>query len=123
MPFSAQQTNDGTVSVVVHGKSPSLFNRLVGGIYSWATAHGHTAIAGFLTRYMGAGEAATALRTGNIPNTGVDGNPRPTHFTSDEPMNDGRVAHISIYFRVWVPQVWIFRPGIPRTSTRPFPVS
>jgi len=28
------------------------------------------------------------------------------------------VAHISITHRKWVPQVWILRPGIPRTSDR-----
>lgn len=49
-------------------------------------------IAGFLTRYMGTGEAQTAKDTGEIPNVGVDGRPRPTHFTRDEPTNDAQAA-------------------------------
>jgi hypothetical protein len=37
---------------------------------------------------MGSGEAATARKTGEVPNTDVRGNPRPTHVTTDKPMND-----------------------------------
>lgn len=105
----AQQQNDGTPSVVVHAKGPSLLKRAVAGILSWAVANNHTLIAGFLTRYMGAGEAATALRTGSIPNTGADGNPRPTHFTSDEPMNDPN----AVQQRYTLPQTPAYRATVP----------
>ena len=69
-------------------QKPSLFQKLVGAIHSWAVANGHTALAGVLTRYMGTGEAATALKTGKIPNVGRDLTPRPTHLTPDKPMRD-----------------------------------
>lgn len=38
-----------------------------------------------ITRYMGRAEAETAKRTGEIPNVGRDGQPRPTHVTADAP--------------------------------------
>ena len=38
-----------------------------------------------ITRYMGKAEADTAARTGEIPNAGRDGQPRPTHVTTDAP--------------------------------------
>jgi hypothetical protein len=38
------------------------------------------------------GEANTAQDTGNIPNVGRDGKPRPTHVTTDKPVNDATVA-------------------------------
>ncbi len=47
---------------------------------------------GTLTRYMGPGEAEAAKSTGQIPNTDAAGNPRPTHFTRDEPTNDPQAA-------------------------------
>jgi RHS repeat-associated protein len=45
-----------------------------------------------VTRYMGDAEAETARRTGNVPNTDAHGNPRPTHVTTDKPLNDPAAA-------------------------------
>jgi RHS repeat-associated protein len=45
-----------------------------------------------VTRYMGEKEADTARQTGNIPNTDAQGNPRPTHVTTDKPMNSSAAA-------------------------------
>lgn len=52
----------------------------------------HPIIAAFLTRYMGTDEANVARATGSIPNVGRNQQPRPTHFTRDEPTNNPRVA-------------------------------
>ena len=45
-----------------------------------------------ITRYMGEAEGTTAMRTGNIPNTSAAGNLRPTHVTTDPPVNSAGVA-------------------------------
>jgi hypothetical protein len=45
-----------------------------------------------VTRYMSDGEAEAARRTGNIPNTDAQGNPRPTHVTTDRPVNSSATA-------------------------------
>lgn len=45
-----------------------------------------------VTRYMSDGEADAARRTGNIPNTDAQGNPRPTHVTTDKPLNSSTAA-------------------------------
>jgi RHS repeat-associated protein len=45
-----------------------------------------------VTRYMSDGEADTARRTGNVPNTDAQGNPRPTHVTTDKPLDDSAAA-------------------------------
>jgi RHS repeat-associated protein len=45
-----------------------------------------------VTRYMGAGEAETARRTRNIPNTDQAGRQRPTHVTTDSAVNSPAVA-------------------------------
>jgi len=45
-----------------------------------------------VTRYMGEGEAEFARRTGNIPNVDAQGNPRPTHVTTDNPINSSDTA-------------------------------
>lgn len=45
-----------------------------------------------VTRYMSDGEAETARRTGNIPNTDAQGNARPTHVTTDKPLNSSAAA-------------------------------
>jgi len=47
---------------------------------------------GTVTRYMGSGEAATVLRTGEIPNTNAAGEFRPTHVTTDAPLNSAAQA-------------------------------
>jgi RHS repeat-associated protein len=47
---------------------------------------------GTVTRYMGSGEAATALRTGERPNTNAAGEFRPTHVTTDAPLNSAGQA-------------------------------
>jgi hypothetical protein len=44
------------------------------------------------TRYMTQGEVDEALRTGNIPNYGADGVPRPTHLTSEAPLDSAAAA-------------------------------
>jgi RHS repeat-associated protein len=45
-----------------------------------------------ITRYMGKTEAETAARTGEIPNVGLDGQPRPTHVTTDAPTDSASEA-------------------------------
>jgi RHS repeat-associated protein len=45
-----------------------------------------------VTRYMGAGEAEEARITGNIPNYGADKQPRPTHLTTDPPVDSATEA-------------------------------
>jgi len=45
-----------------------------------------------ITRYMSDGEAAVARRTGNIPNTNAQGQGRPTHVTTDPPLNSSQEA-------------------------------
>jgi RHS repeat-associated protein len=45
-----------------------------------------------VTRYMTEGEVNEALRTGNIPNYGRDGLPRPTHVTTDPPVTSAAEA-------------------------------
>ena len=45
-----------------------------------------------ITRYMGKEEAAVARKTGEIPNVGKDGQPRPTHVTTDPPTNSAAEA-------------------------------
>jgi hypothetical protein len=45
-----------------------------------------------ITRYMGEGEARTASNTHSIPNTDAQGNPRPTHVTTDKPLNSSEAA-------------------------------
>jgi RHS repeat-associated protein len=45
-----------------------------------------------ITRYMTDGEAKVARDTGTIPNVGRDGIHRPTHATTDAPVNDPAVA-------------------------------
>ncbi len=45
-----------------------------------------------ITRYMGPGEAEVARATGEIPNTGPDGIRRPTHVTTDRPLNNATAA-------------------------------
>jgi hypothetical protein len=45
-----------------------------------------------VTRYMGKGEASAARSTGEIPNVGVDGAPRPTHVTTDTPISSAAEA-------------------------------
>jgi RHS repeat-associated protein len=47
---------------------------------------------GPITRYMGQGEADAATNSGNIPNTDAKGIPRPTHVTTDPPVNSGSEA-------------------------------
>ena len=47
---------------------------------------------GTVTRYMGPGEAAVVERTGAIPNTNAAGEFRPTHVTTDAPLNSGAQA-------------------------------
>ncbi|HUR83546.1 MAG TPA: RHS repeat-associated core domain-containing protein [Thermoanaerobaculia bacterium] len=47
---------------------------------------------GTVTRYMSDGEADAARRTGNIPDTDAQGNPRPTHITTDRPVNSSETA-------------------------------
>jgi RHS repeat-associated protein len=47
---------------------------------------------GTVTRYMGPGEAAVALKTGEIPNTNAAGEFRPTHVTTDAPLNSAAQA-------------------------------
>lgn len=69
-----------------------MFQKLVGAAAAWAVASGHPVIAGFLTRYMGAGEAGYAKANGEIPNAYANGKFRPTHFTRDEPMNDAKAV-------------------------------
>jgi hypothetical protein len=44
------------------------------------------------TRYMGKSEAEAARRNGEIPNVGRDGQPRPTHGTTDKPTNSASDA-------------------------------
>jgi hypothetical protein len=45
-----------------------------------------------VTRYMGPEEAKVAARTGEIPNVGKDGIPRPTHVTKDAPLDSAAKA-------------------------------
>jgi RHS repeat-associated protein len=45
-----------------------------------------------VTRYMGNEEAEVARRTGNVPNVGRNANPRPTHITTDKPLNSSTEA-------------------------------
>jgi len=45
-----------------------------------------------VTRYMGDEEAVVARRTGNVPNVGRNANPRPTHVTTDKPLNSSTEA-------------------------------
>jgi len=45
-----------------------------------------------VTRYMGNEEAEIARRTGNVPNVGRNANPRPTHVTTDKPLNSSTAA-------------------------------
>ena len=88
---AAKKNSDAATSQNQQQK-PSLLQRVVGAAHSWAVANGHTAIAGMLTRYMGAGEAAKSLKEGNIPNVDEEGTPRPTHLTRDNPTNDAQAA-------------------------------
>lgn len=45
-----------------------------------------------ITRYMGPEEAKVSARTGEIPNVGKDGITRPTHVTTDAPVNSAAKA-------------------------------
>ncbi|GHC14189.1 hypothetical protein [Cerasicoccus arenae] len=45
-----------------------------------------------VTRYMSEGEAEETKRTGEVPNYGKDGKPRPTHVTEDAPTNSASEA-------------------------------
>jgi RHS repeat-associated protein len=45
-----------------------------------------------ITRYMGPVEAELAKKSGSIPNFGADGKPRPTHVTTDKPLNSASEA-------------------------------
>jgi len=45
-----------------------------------------------ITRYMGRGEAQVVKKTGEVPNVGRDGQPRPTHVTTYEPTNSASEA-------------------------------
>jgi hypothetical protein len=45
-----------------------------------------------VTRYMSKGEADTAAKTGEIPNVGLDGKARPTHVTTDAPLDSAAQA-------------------------------
>jgi RHS repeat-associated protein len=45
-----------------------------------------------ITRYMTDGEANAARDKGEIPNVGADGKARPTHATTDKPVNDADIA-------------------------------
>jgi RHS repeat-associated protein len=45
-----------------------------------------------VSRYMGPDEAATATSTGSTPNVNRTGQPRPTHVTTDPPMNSASAA-------------------------------
>jgi len=47
---------------------------------------------GTVTRYMTLGEVDETVRTGNIPNYGSSGEPRPTHVTTDPPVNSANEA-------------------------------
>jgi RHS repeat-associated protein len=63
---------------------------LVGGAAASGTAA--PAEGGTVTRYMGPGEAQTATETGEIPNTNAQGEPRPTHVTTDPPLDSASEA-------------------------------
>jgi len=45
-----------------------------------------------VTRYMGEGEAATAARAHEIPNTNRSGEPKDIHFTTEKPMDSATAA-------------------------------
>ena len=45
-----------------------------------------------ITRYMSEAEAKLATKSGEIPNVGVDGKPRPTHVTTDAPVDSALEA-------------------------------
>jgi hypothetical protein len=45
-----------------------------------------------ITRYMSKKEAKVARKTGNIPNVGKDGQPRPTHVKTDPPTSSAAEA-------------------------------
>ena len=47
---------------------------------------------GTVTRYMGPDEARIARESGEIPNVGRDGARRPTHVTTDPPVNSASAA-------------------------------
>jgi len=47
---------------------------------------------GTVTRYMGPAEAAKSESSGYIPNVDPEGNPRPTHVTTDPPMDSAAGA-------------------------------
>lgn len=49
-------------------------------------------VARTITRYMGRDEADLARRAGEIPNRGADNVPRPTHVTTDPPLNSASEA-------------------------------
>jgi RHS repeat-associated protein len=97
---------------------------------------------GTVTRYMGAGEAEYARRTGYIPSTDAKGVERPTHVTTDDPVDKAKTAKkkyelpVAPTHRATVPEDRVpggLQPtpdGRPRTSgggsqsaaTRPIPV-
>jgi hypothetical protein len=47
---------------------------------------------GTVTRYMGPGAVAIVKKTGLIPNTDALGQTRPTHLTTDKPLNSSSAA-------------------------------
>ena len=71
---------------------------------------------------MSEGEALTALRTGSIPNTYVNGDHRPSHFTRDEPTNNADEAQQKYElqarpaYRATVPEERVPNPRVPEAG-------
>lgn len=65
---------------------------LTGGLAASSRVNSVLPETGTVTRYMGPGEAATAAKNGAVPNTDAAMNPRPTHVTTDRPLDSGSAA-------------------------------
>lgn len=63
---------------------------------------------------MGSKEAALVKRAGRVPNTDPSGRARPTHVTTDEPMDSASAAR----YRYELPALPTHRVTVPRDRIR-----
>ena len=89
MDFTVQNANLGDLNRAAANLTVAV---ITGGLLEGAPLPGTAPAEGTVTRYMGPGEAQTALKTGEIPNTNAQGEFRPTHVTTDAPMDSASGA-------------------------------